>query len=189
MAPISETHPLRVWLAGLVRDAFHVQVGLCEPAVVDYVTDLLTEFIHSERINRLQDGSGRPVDSAFDALAAVHLLGQSVDPRDAVRRAAIHRQVGDFMLFWTGVYPEQLRRMRRRQAKDALLSCFEQGKRSYALASDLSPDDTVPPASLFALLSREFEPCAHGLHLVRRGWEQSEPAAFAAVNRPWLGQG
>jgi len=189
MAPISEGHPFRTWIAGLVQDAFNVRVGLCEPGLVDYVTDLLTDFIHSERIAFVPDGSGRRVEEVADALLAVHILGQQADREAAGRRAAMYRQIGDFTLFWTGVYPEQLRKMRRRLAKDALLNYFEQGKRSYAMAGDLAAEDSKPPASLLALLSKEFEPCAYGLGLVRRSWEQEEPANFKSVNRPWMGHG
>ena len=33
----------------------------------------------------------------------------------------------------------------------------------------------------------QFEECVYGLGMVRRGWEQTDPAGFAAVNRMWLG--
>ena len=184
MSPISEQHPLRRWFAGLVESSFNVEVGICDPSVLEYVTELLVEFIHVERINQLHDGSGRSVEDMADILTQSELGGLQTD---APRRRAIHRHIGDFMLFWTGVYPERLRRMRSRGQRDALLGYFQQGKRSYAIASDLSPADARPPPVVLQRLSNQFEECVYGLGMVRRGWEQTDPAGFAAVNRMWLG--
>jgi hypothetical protein len=108
-------------------------------------------------------------------------LGDDADEHE--RRRMFHRHVGDFTLFWTGIYPENLRRMRRRQSPDALISYFEQGKRSYDLASQLSDDETRPPARVLRRLSDDFEYVVYGLGLVRRQWEQSDngPAAQDAI--------
>jgi hypothetical protein len=53
-----------------------------------------------------------------------------------------------------------------------LLDYVAQGKRSYAIVSDLVRDNDRPPPALFRRLSDDFEFCIHGLGLVRRGWEE-----------------
>jgi hypothetical protein len=184
MAPISQAHPLRRWFAGLIEDTFNVQVGVADPSLVDYLTDLLTEFIHMERINLLADGSGRKIEDVAEMMTEAQFR---TNPSNFNRRLAVHRHIGDFTLFWTGVYPEQLRRMRRRRDRDALLSYFEQGKRSYSIASDLCSDDAVPPSALLRRLSHEFERCVYGLGLVRQRWEHTSAAPFYAVNPPMSG--
>ena len=142
MMPIPDNHPLRRWMTGLVENTFHAEVGMCEPAVLDYIAEMLTEFIHVERINLVGDGSHRSIEDLAELLnQAEARIGMS----DEMRRE-LYRHVGDYTLFWTGVYPENLRRMHRRHAKDDLLDYFEQGKRSYAIASELSDDAAVPPA-------------------------------------------
>lgn len=183
MTPIAGSHHLRQWLSGLVESSFNVEIGICDPSLVGYVVGLLTDFIHIERINLLHDGSGRSVEDVAEMLSEAYIRTSPSNPQ---RRLTVHRHIGDFTLFWTGVYPEQLRRMRRRHARDALLNYFEQGKRSYAIASDLSSDDTDPPAAVLRRLSDQFEYCVYGLGLVRKSWEQSDPAGFQAVNRAWL---
>ncbi len=169
MWPISEDHSLRRWLAGLVEGSFQAEIGLCDPALVDYVVDLLIGFLHVERINLLYDGSGRAVD---DVAAMLQEVEQLTSTSDARRLRQIYRHIGDYTLFWTGVYPENLRRMHRRHARDGLLDYFDQGKRSYAIASSLSTAQSKPPAIVLQALSEQFEYCVYGLGLVRKSWEE-----------------
>jgi hypothetical protein len=82
----------------------------------------------------------------------------------------VNQYIGDFTLFWAGVYPEILRP--RHCGVDRLVPYVQVGKRSYGIASELSGTHDVPPAELLAQLSDQFEFCVHGLHLVRAGWEQ-----------------
>lgn len=182
MSPISKGHPLRRWLSGLVESSFNVEIGICDPSLADYLVDLLTEFIHMERITMLADG--RRIEDLTAMLGEAEWKAEAGASRE--HRLTLYRHIGDYALFWTGLYPEQLRRLRRRQSRDALLSFFAQGKRSYAIASDLSTDRTAPPASVLRRLSDQFEHCAYGLGLVRKSWEQSDPVGFDAVNRAWL---
>ncbi len=182
MYSVSGNHPLRRWFTSLVEGSFQQEVGLCDPSVLDYLSGLLTEFIHVGRINFLADGSGRRVEDVAE------MLGESeIGPcaaRDDLRRA-VHRHIGDFTLFWTGVYPENLKRLRRRGGRDGLLSYLEQGKRSYAIASRIGGEDADPPAGLLSTLSDQFEYCVYGLGLVRKEWERSDPTSFAALGLVW----
>lgn len=171
MSPLPQTHPLRRWLSGLVENTFHAEVGLCDPNVLAYIADLLAEFIHVERINQVADGSGRQVEDLAELLCQVETQIEAME----ARRREIYRHIGDFTLFWTGVYPENLRRMHRRQACDGLLDYFEQGKRSYAIASQLSDEAAEPPGFVLQSLSDQFEYCVYGLGLVRKNWEHGIP--------------
>lgn len=168
MSPVPKDHVLHRWFAGLVEASFQAEVGIAEPSVLDYLTDLLTDFIHVERINLLADG--RPVEEVAAMLCAAEI---SAAASQNSRKREYHRHIGDFTLFWTGVYPENLKRMQRRQAKDDLIDFFEQGKRSYAIASKLSTENSDPPAPVLARLSEQFEYCVYGLGLVRKQWENS----------------
>ena len=72
MAPDSQqTHPLRRWFAGLVEDSFQKQIGLGDPSLIDYIVDLLTEFIHVERIEVLGDGSRRRIEEVAEMVSEV----------------------------------------------------------------------------------------------------------------------
>jgi hypothetical protein len=161
---------VRRWFAGLVEQCFQTELGMCDTGVLDYLVDLLTDYIHVERISLLGDGSGQRVDDLAQMLEAA----LPVDAAPGVdRQRLIHRQIGDYTLFWTGVYPENLRRMHRRRTRDDLISFYEQGKRSYDIASRLSSDRTRPPAGVLRTLSEQFEYCVYGLGLVRKNWERA----------------
>jgi len=168
MKPIDRKHPLRKWFSGLVESNFQCEIGLSDPDLLDYVTALLTEFVHIDRITLLRDGSGRRIENVAEAISDAELGPLSTDEE---RRRLVHRHIGDFTLFWTGVYPENMKRLARQNAADALIDYFQQGKRSYGIASELSDNSTEPPAKVLRMLSDHFEYCVYGLGLVRREWE------------------
>jgi hypothetical protein len=97
---------------------------------------------------------------------------------DEERRRECHRHVGDFTLFWTGVYPEAISRLQHARSVDSLIRYQEQGKRSYYLASTLKP--TEVRGELLRRLSDQFEVCAFGLSRVRREWEKFEGEGMSA---------
>ena len=102
---------------------------------------------------------------------------------DPSRRRDCHRQIGDFTLFWTGVYPEALGNLRRSYSADQLIHYQRQGKMSYFLASTLDDD---PDSAVLRRLSDEFELCAFGLARVRREWERHEHETPPGPNPPIL---
>lgn len=171
MQGIPQEHPLHRWFAGLVESCFQEEVGIANTRVLEYLTDLLTDFIHIERINKLMDGSGRTIEDVAEMLCVTELQLSATEDE---KKRVYHRHIGDFTLFWTGVYPENLKRMRRRVKKDNLIDYFDQGKRSYAIASNLSTEKSHPDADTLAELSDKFEYCVYGLGLVRKQWETKD---------------
>jgi hypothetical protein len=140
------------------------ELGIGDPPLVGYVAQLLASFVPSQALWRLRDPQGRPLTEVTAMIAAA----EATD--DAARRRECHRHVGDFTLFWTGVYPEALARLRRTGSPDALINYQEQGKRSYYLASTLSASNSE--GCVLRRLSDQFELCAFGLSCVRREWEK-----------------
>lgn len=171
MESIRPDHPLRRLFSGLVEHAFCAEVGVCHPALTEYVSDLLVDFIHVDRLDAIQDVRGKRLDQVAAMLVA---MSDEKPKSVADRDQSMYRHLGDYTLFWAGVYPEQLRRGRRRTS-DTLKDYVAQGKRSYAIVSDLVTENEQPPSSLFRHLSEDFESCLFGLGLVRRGWEQANP--------------
>jgi hypothetical protein len=159
---------LQTLFAGLVEQVFMAEIGICDTRLTQYLTDLLTDFVHSDRIHRLRDADNVIIQdvSRMEAEAALRQTASETE-----RRRLINRYIGDYTLFWTGVYPEQLR-ARRQGGVDRLQEYLLQGKRSYGIASALATPDSDPPAALLANLSAQFECCVHGLHLVRESWER-----------------
>ena len=149
---IPESHPLHRLFRGLTEYAFMNELGIGDPSLVGYVAELLASFVPSQAVWRLRDAQGRQLSQVTAMIAEA----EAAD--DAARRRECHRHVGDFTLFWTGVYPEALAKLQGPSTADALMSYQQQGKRSYYLASTLS--DGNDQGYVFRRLSDQFELCA-----------------------------
>ena len=169
---IPESHPLHRLFRGLTEYAFMTELGIGDPGLFGYVANLLAQFVPSQAIWRLRDGQGRRLDEV------TAMLAEAESAADAGRRCEYHRHVGDFTLFWTGVYPEALGRLQASGRADHLIDYQLQGKRSYYLASTLD-DDRGP---VLRRLSEQFELCAYGLSQVRKEWERTPPPPPPAVD-------
>ena len=80
-------------------------------------------------------------------------------------------------MFWAGVYPEALRRLKGPQSKDRFVNYCAQGKRSYYIASTITVEDKgqeEAPKDVLERLSDQFEICMLCLAEVRREWESSD---------------
>lgn len=169
MQEIPENHPLRRYFSGLVEDAFCSQVGMCDPILTDYVADLLINFTHVEQLQAIRNAE----DKRLDQIAAMLAIASDERPKTSRERdCTMYRYIGDYTLFWAGVFPEDLKKRRRKA--DVLLDYVSQGKKCYAIVSQLAEEDDAPPPSLFRHLSEDFEYCLYGLGLVRRCWEETE---------------
>jgi hypothetical protein len=163
-------HPLRRLFAALTEDAFENTLGIADPPLVDYVSLLLSRFVHVDAIYRLHNAQGRRLEEVAEMLLDAESL-----PQEGRTRREYHRHIGDFTLFWTGVFPEGVRRLTSAFSKDHLIDYTEQGKRSYYIASTFEEDPYREEAPVLRRLSEQFELCAFGLNQVRREWERARP--------------
>mgnify|MGYP005841399517 CR=1 FL=1 len=167
---IPESHPLHRMFAGLVEHAFAARLGVADTGVTDYLTGLLTRFVHMDGVFPMRNIGGRRLEEVAEMLVEAYFP----EPLTAQqRRAVIHKQVGDFTLFWTGVYPESLGRLRSSLRKDSLVDYISQGKKSYRLAAEAEQREEPAEARVLGRISEEFEYCVYGLGLVRREWERT----------------
>jgi hypothetical protein len=164
-------HPLRRYFCGVTEHTFNASLGIADPALVDYLSLLLSRFVHIDAISRLRASSGKPLEEVADMLMEVEAL-----PPQGRTSREMHRHIGDFTLFWTGLYPEALKRLRSALRKDHFIDYCEQGKRSYYIASTFDDDPYREEAPVLRRLSTQFELCAFGLSQVRREWERNPPA-------------
>jgi len=173
--PFPESHPLHRLFRGLTETAFMSELGIGDPSLVGYVANLLARFVPTQGIWQIRDRQGRLLFQVAEMVAEAEAAG------DERRRSECHRHVGDYTLFWTGVYPEALSQLRSRGSPDSLINYQEQGKRSYFLASTLSPsrDD----GHVLRRLSDQFEICAFGLSRVRRELDRLEAEGGGSAGR------
>ena len=55
--------PLQRMFAGLTEHAFLTRFGIADPPLVDYLSGLLSRFVHADTVYRLRDADGRPLDA------------------------------------------------------------------------------------------------------------------------------
>src|SRR5712691_8184024 len=175
-------HPLRRLFAGLTEHTFIDTLGLGDPPLVDYLSELLSRFIHVDDIFRLRNAQGKRLEE----VAGMLIEAEALPPEGRTRRE-FHRHIGDFTLFWTGVYPEALKRLRSVLNKDHFIDYCEQGKRSYYIASTFEDEPYRKEAPVLRRLSTQFELCAYGLNQVRREWERREPGGAGESRQQLLG--
>src|SRR6185295_9745437 len=111
MVPERRGQALRRFFAGLTEFAFHTQLGVADPPLVDYIAELLARFVRSDDLYPVRSLRGQRLVQVTDMLA-------EAQNRQGPARRQVHRHIGDFTLFWTGVYPEVIDHLRR-GSKDA----------------------------------------------------------------------
>ena len=166
MRAVNREQALRRFFAGLTEFAFHTRLGVADPPLVEYVSELLVRFVRSDDLYPVRTPRGERLTQLADMLAEAQL-------RHGPARRQVHRHIGDFTLFWSGVYPEVVDGMRRAGTKDALLDYQQQGKRAYWIASTIPVEKETEPGDILKRLSEQFDLCVYGLGEVRRQWEQS----------------
>ncbi|MCA9238761.1 MAG: hypothetical protein KDA37_01110 [Planctomycetales bacterium] len=155
------------FFAGLTEYAFQSQIGVADPPLVDYVSELLERFVSTRAVYGVRSVRGEPLTQVADMM-------QEAEERIGPARRRVHRHIGDFTLFWMGVYPEMADRMKRLGLKDALLDYRDQGRRAYYLASRIPTENASAPGELLERLAEQFELIEYGLSEVRRLWNERE---------------
>ena len=171
MTPLRADHPLRRLFAGYTEQTFINMLGVGDPRLIDYLSELLARFIHLDAVYRLRNAQGRRLEE----VAEMVIEAEGMPPAGRTRRE-VYRHIGDFTLFWTGVYPEMLRRLRSALSRDSFVDYCEQGKRSYYIASTFADEPFQEEAPVLRRLSDGFELVAYGLSQVRREWERGRNA-------------
>lgn len=147
---------------GLTEYAFHTRLGVVDPPLVDYVSLLLVRFLH--------------IDTAAAKTAAppvtdvVSLFVEAAGHPEPDEAREEYRHIGDVTLFWSGLYPEALRRIEAPSRVDRLAAYRSTGKRAYRLAATLEPIDADEERRLLERLSDDYDLCVEGLAEVRRIW-------------------
>lgn len=197
MVPPRPTPDLDRFFRGLAEHAFHGRLGVVDPPLVDYVSTLLLRFIRNEHLRSLPGGDAVAGDQLVLMLAALpppggdrawaddspgasgrdervtvreDLCAGREEPGARGRHGVEYRHIGDYTLFWTGLYPEALRRRGPRAA--GLDEYRVAGKRAYWIASTCEAA-VEADRTLLARLSEDYDTCAEGLAEVRRSWGET----------------
>jgi len=150
------------YFAGLAEHTFQSRLGVVDPPIVDYITDLLVRFVRLDSVHRMRTITGEPILQIGEMISeAKKRLGDA--------RRDIHQHIGDFTLFWAGLFPEAVK---KRMGDSAFHVYCSHGKRSYFIASEIeTTDKQAAPSEVLQRLSDQFELCVYGIREVRREWE------------------
>jgi hypothetical protein len=177
---ISDQHPLRLLFNELVRQIFRAQLGVDEPGVPEYMANILVDFTHRDRVFCLRSARGRQLEEVAEMLMEgdVALNAPSFE-----REREVHKHIGDFTLFWSGVYPEMLRYFRAADRRDHLIDYVAQGRKSYGIAASFDYGAYHDEARVLKQLADQFEVCMVGLNMVRRELDGLRDPQIQAVKR------
>jgi hypothetical protein len=160
------------FFAGLTEYAFETRLGVADPRLIDYLTDMLARFVRYEALLNIRSTNGQRLEEVAEMLV-------EADARVGEAKRSAMQHIGDFTLYWTGLYPEALKRLAKVPRKDYFLDYCEHGKRAYQIASTIPANPPDEERDILERLSHDYELCVYGLGEVRREWERrdGEPGA------------
>jgi len=162
---ISESNPLQRFFREIVERNYE-ELGIRDLGIQSYVAGLLAEFCESGNISRIRDEEGRPLLDLGEMLLQadpVYGLAPSFD-----RERQVRKHIGDYSLFFTGMFPESINHSRLRRARrEGLMDFINAGKESYFIVSKFEHFEYAKVAPLFRQMSQDFERLVYGLNQVK----------------------
>jgi hypothetical protein len=170
---IPEAHPLEQLFVELVGRHYAEQIGIRDPQIVAYVAHLLTEFCDVEQLFKIRDAAGRNLTDVGEMLAESDPVFGPAPSFD--REREVRKHIGDYTLFFTGMFPESVNHFRlRRNRVESFVDWMKAGKESYYIVSKFEFFEYTKVAPLFATLSQNFERCVYGLNLVKNDLQEMQ---------------
>ncbi|HKU23343.1 MAG TPA: hypothetical protein VJQ50_20190 [Terriglobales bacterium] len=164
----------------LVDRHYSDEVGMRDPEVSSYVANILAEFCEVDQLFKLRNAAGRPLDDVGEMLLESDPIFGPAPSFDRERQ--VRKHIGDYTLFFTGMFPESINHFRmRRQRLENFVDFMKAGKESYYIVSKFEFFEYAKVAPMFARLSEHFEQCVYGLNLVKNELaEMQHPIAARA---------
>ena len=170
---IPESHPLQQLFEDLVGRHYAEEIGIRDPQVVAYVSHLLTEFCDAEQLFKIRNGASRSLEDLGEMLLESDPVYGPAPSFDRERQ--VRKHIGDYTLFFAGMFPESINRFRlRRQRMENFVDWVRAGKESYYIVSKFEHFEYQKVAPLFANLSKNFEGCVYGLNMVKNDLEEMQ---------------
>ena len=178
---IPESHPLQQLFIELVGRHYAEEIGLRDPQIVNYVAHLLAEFCDAEELFRIRNAGGRPLTDVGEMLVESNPVFGPAPSFDRERQ--VRKHIGDYTLFFTGMFPESINHFRlRRNRLENFVDWIKAGKESYYIVSKFEHFEYAKVAPLFANLSRNFEQCVYGLNLVKNDLQEMQHPLVQRAN-------
>ena len=165
----------------LLSRNFEENLHCSDREIILYLANLLTDFSRAENLYAIRNAKGKSLEDVGEMLLESNPLfeASSFD-----REREVRKHIGDFTLFFVGLFPEAVNRWRlRRQRLDSLLDYVRTGKESYFIVSEFNLYEYKEAAPLFKKMSEQFEMCVFGLNLVKRSLEQMQQESYVRAQK------
>ena len=174
---ISREHPLRQLFEELIRRHFFGDAQIYDADVTEYVSRVATDLSHVDTLYKIRNARGETVTDVAAMLVESNPL---LEANSFDRERAVRKHVGDFALFFTGLFPEAVASlpMLRPLSVDKFVDYVNAGKESYAVVAAFNVFEYADEAPLFRRMSDRFEECVFGLNLVKRDIEKLQSGPF-----------
>ena len=178
---IPESHPLGQFFLELVGRRYAEEIGIRNPEIVNYVAHLLSEFCEVEHLFKIRTGEGRPLTDVGELLLESNPVYGPAPSFDRERQ--VRKHIGDYTLFFTGMFPESINHCRlRRHRLEGFVDWIKAGKESYYIVSKFDCFEYTKVAPLFANLSDHFEQCVYGLNRVKNDLQEMRHPIVGRAN-------
>jgi hypothetical protein len=172
----TENHPLELFFQQMVRNSYVGKLGINDAAITQYIAHMLCEFSESDKLYKVRDEHGRPVQTLEEMVQAADPVLGTAPSFDAER--AIRKYIGDYALFVSGMYPESMDPYRRRHGQQNFEELVRVGKESYYIVSQFDLEEYADEAPMFRRLAGWFDRCIYGLRLVREELIARKPSCL-----------
>jgi hypothetical protein len=178
---IPESHPLQQFFVELVGRHYAEEIGLRDPQLVAYVAHLLTEFCDAEQLFKIHTAAGKPLTDVGEMLVESNPVYGPAPSFDRERQ--VRKHIGDYTLFFTGMFPESINHFRLRRSRlEGMVDWIKAGKESYYIVSKFEYFEYAKVAPLFATLSSNFESCVYGLNRVKNHLQEMQHPIMRQAN-------
>ena len=170
---IPDSHPLQQLFVELVGRHYAEEIGIRDPQIVGYVARLLAEFCEVEELHKIRNGAGKSLTDVGEMLIETDPVFGPAPSFDRERQ--VRKHIGDYTLFFTGMFPESINQFRlRRNRLENFIDWMKAGKESYYIVSKFDGFEYTKVAPLFASLSTHFEQCVYGLNRVKNDLQEMQ---------------
>lgn len=170
---VAENHPLQQLFIDLVSRHYAEEIGIRDPQLVSYVASLLAEFCDVEQLYQIRNAAGRALTDVGEMLAESDPVFGPAPSFDRERQ--VRKHIGDYTLFFTGMFPESINHFRLRHNRlENFVDWMKAGKESYYIVSKFDCFEYTKVAPLFANLSAHFEQCVYGLSRVKNDLQEMQ---------------
>jgi hypothetical protein len=178
---IPEGHPLEKLFMELIGRHYAQEIGLRDQELVGYVAHLLTEFCDAEQLFKIHDAAGRQLADVGKMLMESDPVFGPAPSFDRERQ--VRKHIGDYTLFFTGMFPESINHLRlRRNRLESFVDWMKAGKESYYIVSKFDGFEYTKVAPLFERLSDHFEQCVYGLNRVKNELQEMQHPIVRRTN-------